>query len=189
MAAILALAVAGCGSDAAKSKLFSDASQLVVGSPKACQRLALDDNGGGDGFIYGKSDTELGLDQERVYAAIFAKYPQVQGGQIVNPEDAVWVWHSGMRADASPVSGKLFFSDGISPDKTGAPKDLKSCGITNTCSALVSEFSRTGDKVYFYLMWAWNSDREISYFSDDAVKFCFTIAGDTAKNDPCKNCQ
>ena len=191
MTAMLAAAAmaAGCGGSDAKSKLFTDASALAIINPQNCQRFYLTDTGGGDAFTFGKSDSELGLDEQRVFAAVFDKYPQVQGGRIVNPEDAKWVWHSGMRADTSALTGKLLFSDGIDPDKTGAPKGLKSCGITNTCSALVGPFDRApGDKLYFFVMWAWNGDREISYFSDQAVKFCFTNDA-TKQTEACKDCR
>lgn len=179
---IMAAAVAaGCGGDDAKSRIFGDAKAITIINPQSCKPLFIDDNGEGDSFDFGVSATELGIDEERVFAAIFDDYPQVQSSRIINPENAIWVWHSGMRSRTSALSGHLKFSDGIDTDKAGNPTGLQSCGVLGNCSALVSKLiDRTHGKNYYFVMWAWNGDREISYFSDQFVEFCVTDQQDDA---------
>jgi hypothetical protein len=188
MAAIIASA-AGCGSDSTSSKVFTDAKAITVINPQACKPFFIDDNGEGETIDFGTSATELGLNDIRVFAAIFDDYPQVdrQSGKVVNPENAIWIWHSGMRSKTSATTGHLRFSDGVQTDKAGNPSGLVACGSQpagSTCSAFVATLDRVRGKNYYFLMWAWNGDRNISYFSDEAIEFCITNTKGDAE--PCK---
>ena len=184
IAAALAAVAAGCGGGDASSKVFTDAKPITVINPQACKPFFIDDNGDGETFDFGTSATDLGLTDIRV----FADYPQVdrQSGKVVNPENAIWVWTSGMRSKTSATTGHLRFSDGVQTDKAGNPTGLVACGSQpagSTCSAFVSTLDRVRGKNYYFLMWSWNGDREISYFSDEAIEFCITAKkGDAA---PC----
>lgn len=176
---------AGCGGEDAKSRIFGDAKPITIINPQSCKPILIDENGEGDTFDFGVSTTELGIDEERVFAAIFNDYPQVQSSRIINPENAVWIWHSGMRSRTSALSGHLTFADGINTDKAGNPSGLSSCGVLGNCSALVSELlERTREANYYFVMWAWNGDREISYFSDQFIEFC--VKGKQGDEDTCK---
>mgnify|MGYP001598821230 CR=1 FL=1 len=185
-----AAVAAGCGGDDAKSRIFEDAKPIEIINPQLCKPVYIDDNGDGDTFDFGVSTTELGIDEERVFAAIFNDYPQVQSSRIINPENAVWIWHSGMRSRTSALSGHLTFADGINTDKAGNPSGLSSCGELGNCSALVSELlERTREANYYFVMWAWDGDREISYFSDRFIEFCVTnLKGDAERCMPSKGC-
>ena len=186
LVAAAAACAAGCGGSSAASKVFGDAKPITVINPQPCKSFLIEDNGEGDTFDFGTSATELGIDQTRVMAAIFNDYPQVQSSRIINPENAIWVWHSGMRSRTSAVSGHLKFSDGIDADKAGNPTGLASCGVLGNCSALVSQLDRVRGKNYYFVMWAWNGDREISYFSDQFVEFCLKRkAGDPEQCTKC----
>ena len=179
---------AGCGGSDATSKVFINAKPITVINPVACKPFFVSDNGDEATIDFGTSPTELGLSEIRVFAAIFDDYPQVdrQTGKVINPENAIWVWHSGMRSRTSATSGHIKFSDGIDTDKVGDPAGLTSCGVLGTCTGFVSKLDRVRGKNYYFLMWAWNSDREISYFSDEALEFCITDKnGDTALCEKC----
>lgn len=168
------LILAGCGGESS-SAIFTDAKQVVIASPQPCKKFLMQLGDNDDLFQFGSQEGVLGLPEERVFAAVFDDYPQVQKGQIVNPGDAQWVWHSGLRSTASAAAGKLRFKDGTGTTGTeGAPDGLESCGIRNNCSTLAARFDRTGAKLYYFAVWAWDDEREISYWSDNVTPFCFT---------------
>lgn len=169
------LLVAGCGGETS-SAIFKDAKQVVIASPQQCKRFLLNLGEGDDIFTFGSEEGSLGLNEQRVFAAIFEEYPpQVQDGRIVNPQDAVWVWHSGMRSNANPAAGKVRFTDGTSANADGTPASLEACRMAGNCSSIASKLDRVTGKTYFFAVWAWNDEREISYFSDKVMPFCFTL--------------
>ena len=182
------LLLAGCGGESSSS-IFTDAKQVVIASPQPCKKFLLQLGDADDVFQFGGQEGSLGLSEQRVFAAIFDDYPQVQKGQIVNPGDAQWVWHSGLRSTATAAAGKVRFTDGTGTTGTeGAPASLESCKIRNDCSTLVGKVDRNNSKTYYFAVWAWNEEREISYFSDQVTPFCFTLDPDQRGQDCPSTC-
>jgi hypothetical protein len=161
----------GCGGETS-STVFADAKQVVITSPEPCKSFVLAHGDEDDLFEFGASAGNPGLPEERVYAAIFKEYPQVQEGRIVVPADAVWVWHSGMRSSAVASTGRVRFVDGTGTDADGQPASLQSCRLDENCASVLARL-QTG-RTYYFAVWAWNAEREISYFSDRVAPFCIT---------------
>jgi hypothetical protein len=181
IASVLLLTQCGGETD---SSVFQGASQLVVQSPQTCKRFLLSFGENDDVFQFGVNEDTPGLNNKRVFAAIFKERPQVQEGRIINPQDALWVWHSGMRSNADAVGGKLRFTDGTATLDDGTPATLESCRFDDSCQALAARFDRATSRTYYFAVWAWNDEREISYFSDQEAAFCFT-ADESQKDHDC----
>jgi hypothetical protein len=189
-----AVALASCGlfgDDTQTSTFFAEAETLLISNPppESCKKVQMDMFGQGEAFQFGRTEdgktvSEPGVDEERVFAAIFDRRPDVKEGKIVNfGEGAVWVWHSQMSTDgADPRNGTLHFTDGTSLDN-GVPAADSSCGKLKNCRPIVEKIiadrcyqKEDGTyqmKHYFFAVWAWNGDREIAYFSDEPREFCF----------------
>ncbi|HCF57924.1 MAG TPA: hypothetical protein DFS52_08025 [Myxococcales bacterium] len=169
------LLIAGCGGETSSS-VFKDAKQVIIASPQQCKRFLLTLGESDDVFTFGSEQGALGLTEQRIFAAVFEEFPpQVQDGKIINSQDAVWVWHSGMRSNANPAAGKVRFTDGTGVNADGTPAALEACRMTGNCSSITSKLDRATGKTYFFAVWAWNEEREISYFSDTVMPFCFTL--------------
>jgi hypothetical protein len=169
----LGIALLSCGGSGS-SKVFDGADAVIISSPLRCTKVwyGSGDVPDADNFMFGLSDKLAGIPEKRVMAAVFYENPPRVGASrsvIQNPQDAVWVWHTGMDSNARPDT------DGTGTDKDGLPVSLRSCEIDKNCQNLRSGRMILGSsKPYFFSIWAWNNDREISYYSDTYVPFCWT---------------
>jgi len=173
-----ALIVSSCGifgSEPETSKTFGNATKVVIIYPDTkCFSLDLDN----EAFKFGTqidSKTEVGISgSKRVVAAIFKTKPQEQTGRLINSSDIVWMWTSGMRSDARALEGKVNLVDGVKTNENGEPIDLTSCKVhrdrgdkdaENYCVKLDYK------QLYWFAVWAYNEDREISYWTDVPMPF------------------
>ena len=174
----LALIVSSCGifgSEPETSKTFENATQVVIINPDTkCAEFDVDN----DVFTFGTrtdNKTELGIPgSKRVVAAIFKSKPQEQLGSLINNKDIVWMWTTGMRSNARPIEGKVSLVDGVKTNENGEPIDLTSCKVhrdrgdkdaENYCVKLDYK------QLYWFAVWAYNEDREISYWTDVPMPF------------------
>ena len=175
------------------SNVFAGADNIIISKPEPCTKVWFgSDSQDSEIFNFGASKTALGINELRVFAAVFYINPPIIDpikNVIQNKEDTVWVWSSGMYSKASAKNGSLNFSDGNSPntDPVGEPPvSMKSCYFENSCGVLrqSQKIILNSSKPYYIAVWAWNDYRSISYYSDDPVPFCWT----SNKSDEGKSC-
>jgi len=182
--------IASCGifeSEPETSQTFQNATKIVVIAPDLkCTQFNVDN----DAFKFGTQvgdKIELGISgSKRVVAAIFKTKPQEQTGSLINYKDIVWMWTSGMRSDGRALEGRINLVDGVKTDENGEPLDLTSCKVhrdrgdndaENFCVSL--DYKR----LYWFAVWAYNEDREISYWTDIPMPF-FTRCPDGMSDCP-----
>lgn len=176
------------GSDPETSKTFSNATKVIITSPDSkCSSFDVENERFGFAIKVGDK-IEVGISEsKRVVAAIFRTKPQEQAGSLLNNEDIVWMWTSGMRSDGRAIEGKISLVDGVKTDSNGLPVDLVSCKVhrdrndknaENYCANLDYK------QLYWFAVWAYNEDREISYWTDEPMPFFIKCPAD--KND-CPN--
>jgi hypothetical protein len=179
MSVLLAAAAMACG-DSGSSKVFSGADKIIVTSPGRCTKVwyGSGDSPDADFFMFGRDLKDPGLTELRVFAAVFYENPprvSLSSDMIQNPQDAVWVWHSGLVTNARAADGRLRFTDGSAATPDGSPASTTSCDIEKTCPRLrADKIIVNSQKPYFFSMWAWDSDRNISHYADEYIPFCWT---------------
>ncbi|MCX7943164.1 MAG: hypothetical protein N2746_01470 [Deltaproteobacteria bacterium] len=165
------------GSEPETSKTFANATKVVIIAPDIkCSQFDVDN----EPFKFGTQvdgKVEIGISgSKRVVAAIFKTKPQEQAGSILNNEDIVWMWTSGMRSDGRALEGKINLVDGVKTNENGEPIDptLTSCKVhrdrgdkdaENYCVKLDYR------QLYWFAVWAYNENREISYWTDMPMPF------------------
>jgi len=181
-----------CG-NGGSSTVFAGADNVIISKPEPCKKVWFgSDSQESEIFTFGVSKTALGINERRVFAAVFYTDPPIIDpikNVIQNKEDTVWVWSSGMYSKASAKNGSLNFSDGNTPstDPVGEPPvSMESCYFENSCGALRQKMIVDSPKPYYIAIWAWNDYRNISYYSDDPVPFCWT-SNKSDEGMPCSN--
>ncbi len=189
---LLLVAIYSCGifgSEPETSKTFGNATKVVITLPDTkCSFFDVEK----DRFNFGvkvDSKIEVGISgSKRVVAAIFKTKPQEQAGSLINKEDIVWMWTSGMRSDGRAMEGKLSIVDGVKTNENGEPLDLVSCKVhrdrgdkdaENYCTRL--DENGGYKQLYWIAIWGYNEDREISYWTDEPMPFFVKCPAD--KND------
>jgi len=181
-----------CGSSG-NSNVFAGANKIIISKPEPCTKVWVgSDSQESEIFNFGISQTALGINELRVFAAVFYINPPIIDpieSVIQNKEDTIWIWSSGMYSKASAKKGLLNFSDGNSPSTNPVgepPASMQSCYFENSCGALCQKMIIDSSKPYYIAIWAWNDYRSISYYSDDPIPFCWTN-NKNDEGDPCSN--
>ncbi|MGB9600601.1 MAG: hypothetical protein ACP5QK_02010 [Myxococcota bacterium] len=172
---IVSLSCGIFGSEPESSKTFANATRVVIISPDVkCSQVDLEN----EPFKFGtliNSKTELGISgSKRVVAAIFKTKPQEQTGRLINNNDIVWIWTSGMRSDGRALEGKITLVDGVKADENGEPLSLTSCKVYRDRGDKEAEnycVNLDYKQLYWLAVWAYNEDREISYWTDTPMPF------------------
>lgn len=195
----IVLAFLSCGifgSEPETSKTFENAIRVVIIAPDIkCTQMDVEN----EPFKFGtqvNNKVELGISgSKRVVAAIFKTKPLEQVGKIINNDEIVWMWTSGMLSDGRALEGKVNLEDGVKTNENGEPMDLVSCkkhrdrndkDAENYCVKLDYK------QLYWFAVWGFNEDREISYWTDNPVPFfvkCPPDKTDCPKSENYKECK
>ena len=120
---------------------------------------------GDDGFYLGIPDTVNSSPvlswgpsgSPLTMAAIFSDSIVVSGMEIINKDDLVWVWHSGMQ---NGKDGKINFSDGksvtVSGDEIIYQQTLMPLNVGTT---------------YYWGVWSWNKEGTRIWYSSRQLSF------------------
>lgn len=184
------------GSDPESSKTFGNATRVVIINPDTrCMQMDLEN----DAFKFGTlvdSKTEVGIsNSKRIVAAIFKTKPQEQTGRLINNNDIVWIWTSGMRSDGRALEGKISLVDGVKANENGEPLSLTSCKVYRDRGEKDAEnycVNLDYKQLYWFAVWGYNEDREISYWTDNPMPFfikCPAGKTDCPKADNYSDCK
>ncbi len=196
---LISLTILSCGifgSEPETSRTFGNATKVVVIVPDVkCSQVDVNT----EPFKFGTQvdgKVEIGISgSKRVVAAIFKTKPQEQTGRLINNNDIVWMWTSGMRSDGRALEGRINLVDGVRTNENGEPVDLTSCKVhrdrgdkdaDNYCVSLDYK------QLYWFAVWGYNEDREISYWTDVPMPFfvkCPAGKTDCPKADNYNDCR